>query len=101
MSAEIRVGKVSSIDYPSGMVRVTYPDMDDDVTRLIPLFSSEYAMPPVGALVAGQSSSAPVSMRLLTSYGMEYAVATFKPYRHLFPEPYLIKLETDIILFKI
>lgn len=52
MSAEIRVGKVSSIDYPSGMVRVTYPDMDDDVTRLIPLFSSEYAMPPVGALVA-------------------------------------------------
>lgn len=52
MSAEIRVGKVSSIDYPSGMVRVTYPDMDDDVTRPIPLFSSEYAMPPVGALVA-------------------------------------------------
>ena len=52
MSAEIRVGKVSSIDYPSGMVRETYPDMDDDVTRLIPLFSSEYAMPPVGALVA-------------------------------------------------
>ena len=52
MSAEIRVGKVSSIDYPSGMIRVTYPDMDDDVTRPIPLFSSEYAMPPVGALVA-------------------------------------------------
>lgn len=52
MSAEIRVGKVSSIDYPSGMIRVVYPDMDDDVTRPIPLFSSEYAMPPVGALVA-------------------------------------------------
>ena len=49
----------------------------------------------VGALVAGQSSSAPVSVRLLTSYGMEYAVSTFKPYRHLFPEPYLIKLETE------
>lgn len=49
----------------------------------------------VGALVAGQSSSAPVSVRLLTSYGMEYAVATFKPYRHLFPEPYLIQLETE------
>ena len=47
----------------------------------------------VGALVAGQSSVAPVSLRLLTSYGMEYAVATFKPYRHLFPEPYLIDLE--------
>lgn len=49
----------------------------------------------VGALLAGQSSSAPVSMRLLTSYGMEYAVSTFKPYRHLFPEPYLINLETE------
>lgn len=49
----------------------------------------------VGALVAGQSASAPVSMRLLTSYGMEYAAATFKPYRHLFPEPYLINLETE------
>lgn len=49
----------------------------------------------VGALVAGQSASAPISVRLLTSYGMEYAVATFKPYRHLFPEPYLINLETE------
>ncbi|OUO57636.1 hypothetical protein [Candidatus Avelusimicrobium gallicola] len=47
----------------------------------------------VGALVAGQSSVAPVSVRLLSAYGMEYAVATFKPYRHLFPEPYLIDLE--------
>lgn len=47
----------------------------------------------VSALVAGQSSVAPVSLRLLTAYGMEYAVATFKPYRHFFPEPYLIDLE--------
>ena len=52
MSAEVRVGKVSSIDYPSGMIRVVYHDKDNDVTRPIPLFSSEYAMPPVGALVA-------------------------------------------------
>ena len=52
MSAEIRVGKVSSIDYPCGMIRVVYHDKDNDVTRPIPLFSSEYAMPPVGALVA-------------------------------------------------
>lgn len=48
----------------------------------------------VGALVAGQSSVAPVSARLLTSYAMEYAVGTFKPYRSYFPEPYLIDLET-------
>ena len=47
----------------------------------------------VGALVAGQTSVAPVSARMLTSYAVEYAVATFKPYRHWFPEPYLIDLE--------
>ena len=48
----------------------------------------------VCVLVASQSSVAPVSLRLLSSYGMEYAVATFKPYRHYFPEPFLIELET-------
>jgi len=45
-------------------------------------------------LIASQSAVAPVSLRLLSSYGMEYAVATFKPYRHYFPEPFLIELET-------
>ncbi len=49
----------------------------------------------VGVLVIGQSSVAPVSMRLLISYGMEYAVTTFKPYRVYFPEPYLINIETN------
>lgn len=48
-----------------------------------------------GALLAGQSSVAPVSVRLLTSYGMEYAISTFKPYRHFFPRPYLIDLEKN------
>ena len=48
-----------------------------------------------GVLIAGQSAFAPVSVRLLTSYGMEYAVAKLKPYRPLFPEPYLINLETN------
>lgn len=46
-----------------------------------------------GALVVSQTSVAPVSSRLLASYALEYAVKTFKPYRHLFPEPYLIDLE--------
>lgn len=46
----------------------------------------------VAVLVVGQSRVAPVSVNLLTSYAMEYAVNTFKPYRHLFPEPYLIDL---------
>lgn len=48
MSNEIRVGKVSSIDYASGMVRVAYHEKDDSVTRLFPLLSDEYKMPEVG-----------------------------------------------------
>lgn len=48
-----------------------------------------------GVLIAGQSSVAPISMRLLTSYGMEYAASTLKPCRHLFPRPYAINLETN------
>ena len=52
MRTGIRLGKVSSIDYPSGMIRVVYHEKDDDVTRLILLLASEYAMPPVGAQVA-------------------------------------------------
>lgn len=48
----------------------------------------------VCVLVTSQSAVAPVSLRLLSSRGMEYAVATFKPYRHYFPEPFLIELET-------
>ncbi len=48
-----------------------------------------------GVLIAAQSSVAPVSVRLLTSYGIEYAAATLKPYRHLFPEPYPVKIENN------
>ena len=48
----------------------------------------------VCVLIASQFSVAPVSLRLLSAYGMEYATATFKPYRHYFPEPFLIELET-------
>lgn len=47
---EIRVGKVSKINYEKGMIRVTYPDLDDSVTAEIPAFSftDEYKMPKVG-----------------------------------------------------
>lgn len=49
MAKEIyRVGKVSSINYPAGTVRVTYPDKDDSVTQEIPLLSFEYNMPQAG-----------------------------------------------------
>lgn len=49
----IRIGRVSSINYGQGMIRVTYPDRDDSVTAEIPVFSftDEYKMPPIGAEV--------------------------------------------------
>ena len=49
----------------------------------------------VAVLAAGQSRVAPVSVRLLTTYAMEYAVTSFKPYRGYFPEPYLIQLDIN------
>lgn len=51
MSELVRVGKVSSIDYPSGMVRVVYTDKNESVTRLIPLLSESYEMPEVDEMV--------------------------------------------------
>lgn len=48
----------------------------------------------VGTLVASQSSVAPVSVRLLSAYGMEYAVALLKPVRPLFPQPQAIDFKT-------
>lgn len=48
MKNNIRLGKISAVDYPTGMVRVVYHEKDDSVTRLIPLLSTEYFMPEVG-----------------------------------------------------
>lgn len=48
----------------------------------------------VAVLVAGQSRVAPVSVRLLTTYAMEYAVTYFKPYRGYFPQPYALNVHT-------
>lgn len=50
MAKEIRIGKVSKIDYKNGMISATYIDMDDDVTDEFPVFSmgDEYKMPEVG-----------------------------------------------------
>ncbi len=48
----------------------------------------------VAVLVAGQSTVAPVSVRLLTSYAMEYAVSSLKPYRAYFPEPFAVEFDT-------
>ena len=35
----IRIGKVSSVDYGSGMIKVTYPDLDNSVTDDLPYLS--------------------------------------------------------------
>lgn len=51
MANEIRIGKISAIDYSSGTVRVVYHDKDDNVTTSLPLLSGEYSMPAVGDLV--------------------------------------------------
>lgn len=44
----IRVGIVSSIDYPKGLVQVTYPDRENAVSGKLPYFSHFYQMPEVG-----------------------------------------------------
>ena len=45
----IRIGRVSSVDAKNGLIRVTYPDLDDAVTDWLPLFSftDEYKMPDI------------------------------------------------------
>lgn len=47
----IRIGRISAINAGAGLVRVTYPDMDNSVTSEIPLFhmNGEYKMPKVGS----------------------------------------------------
>lgn len=48
----VRVGRVSSINYEAGTVRVTYPDKDGDVTTEVPFAANgTYNMPRVGSLV--------------------------------------------------
>ncbi|MCD8207425.1 MAG: hypothetical protein LUD72_05775 [Bacteroidales bacterium] len=47
MANEIRIGKVSTVDYENGMVAVVYTDKDDAVTKSLPMlsFNGEYKMP--------------------------------------------------------
>lgn len=49
----VRIGRVSSIDAASGMISVTYPDLDDSTTAKFPVFSftDEYKMPQIGQSV--------------------------------------------------
>lgn len=47
----------------------------------------------LAVLVVSQSAVAPVSTRLLGVYAVQYAAQTIKPYRHLFPRPYMVPEE--------
>ncbi|HJD19297.1 MAG TPA: hypothetical protein IAB21_02440 [Candidatus Avelusimicrobium excrementipullorum] len=49
----------------------------------------------LAVLVVSQSAVAPVSTRLLGMYAVQYTVQTVKPYRHLFPRPYMVPEEGE------
>lgn len=50
---EIRVGICSGVIWEKGMVRVTYPDLNDTVTPELPILAcGEYNMPEIGKWVA-------------------------------------------------
>lgn len=51
MVGEIRIGRVSAVDYKQGLVSVAYMDRDGSVTKPLPMLSAEYKMPKVGELV--------------------------------------------------
>lgn len=53
-NSEIRIGKVSSVDYEKGMMRITYRDKDESVTMDFAMlnYNDEYRMPQVGQQVA-------------------------------------------------
>ena len=52
-NSEIRIGRVSSVNYETGMARVTYRDKDETVTSEFPMTTNneEYRMPEIGQQV--------------------------------------------------
>ena len=44
----LRIGKISSFNYPNGTARITYEDKDGSTTTEMPFFSWQYWMPKVG-----------------------------------------------------
>ena len=51
MDTIVQQGKVSSIDYDTGSVRVVFTDRQNSVSAPLPMFNSEYKMPDVGDVV--------------------------------------------------
>lgn len=75
-NSEIRVGRVSSINYESGMARVTYHDKDDSVTSEFPILTNndEYRMPQIGqdVLVAHLSNGSSRGAIIGTLWNKKY-----------------------------
>ena len=49
--SEMRIGRISAVNYPAGTVRILYKDKSEEVTKELPLLSNEYYMPEVDDLV--------------------------------------------------
>lgn len=76
-NSEIRIGRVSSINYETGMARVTYRDKDETVTTEFPMlnFNDEYRMPKVGqdVMVAHLSNGSSRGVVMGTIWNRKYA----------------------------
>ena len=76
-NSEIRVGRVSSVNYEKGMIRVTYRDKDDSVTGEFPMLTNndEYRMPKVGqdVLVAHLSNGSSRGAIIGTLWNQKYS----------------------------
>lgn len=76
-NSEIRIGRVSSINYEKGMARVTYRDKDETVTTEFPMlnFNDEYRMPKVGqdVMVAHLSNGSSRGVVMGTVWNRKYA----------------------------
>lgn len=76
-NSEIRVGRISSIDYKAGMARVTYRDKDESVSSVFPIVTNndEYRMPEIGqdVLVAHLSNGSSRGAIIGTIWNKKYA----------------------------
>ena len=65
----VKIGRVSSIDYKTGMIQVLYEDIsdEDDVSDYLPYmtFNREYAPPEIGAYVVVFGMSNGTSMGIV------------------------------------
>lgn len=76
-NSEIRVGRVSSVNYEAGMARVTYRDKDETVTSEFAILTNndEYRMPQIGqdVLVSHLSNGSSRGAIIGTLWNKKYA----------------------------